>query len=133
MATECCLEKFFAHIAMLVDIFYFVHNKLCCESYFVVDSLVIEGKLGVIEEDARYRPYRPVPRGLVTLRELGVVFAAAAVIQLALAIWYFPPLVFVLVVSDSVAAVAKEDSAGYRRRDGSTAVASRCPGCSRRR
>jgi 4-hydroxybenzoate polyprenyltransferase len=39
------------------------------------------------EEDARYRPYRPVPRGLVTLAELRRVGVAAAVIQLAFAIW----------------------------------------------
>ncbi len=39
------------------------------------------------EEDSRYRPYRPVPRGLVSLRELGIVFALAALVQLALAVW----------------------------------------------
>lgn len=39
------------------------------------------------EEDSRYRPYRPVPRGLVTLKELGVVFALAAFVQLGLALW----------------------------------------------
>jgi len=39
------------------------------------------------EEDSRFRPYRPVPRGLVTLAELRVVGIAAAVMQLALAIW----------------------------------------------
>jgi UbiA prenyltransferase family len=36
--------------------------------------------------DSRYRPYRPVPRGLVTLRELGWVGAGAAAIQAALAL-----------------------------------------------
>ena len=35
------------------------------------------------EEDSRYRPYRPVPRGLVRLRELGWLGAAAACLQLA--------------------------------------------------
>ena len=49
-----------------------------------------------IEEDTRYRPYRPVPRGLVTLRELGWVGAAAAVIQLALALWLAPGLSLIL-------------------------------------
>jgi len=49
-----------------------------------------------IEEDTRYRPYRPVPRGLVTLRELGWLGAAAAVIQLALALWLAPRLGFIL-------------------------------------
>jgi 4-hydroxybenzoate polyprenyltransferase len=37
------------------------------------------------EEDARFRPYRPVPRGLVTLRELLFAGIAVAVVQLALA------------------------------------------------
>src|SRR5688572_20196547 len=39
------------------------------------------------EEDARFRPYRAVPRGLVTLRELAWVGVAAAAIQLGLALW----------------------------------------------
>jgi 4-hydroxybenzoate polyprenyltransferase len=33
------------------------------------------------EEDSRWRPYRPVPRGLVTLRELAVVAGSAALLQ----------------------------------------------------
>ena len=37
------------------------------------------------EEDARFRAYRPVPRGLVTLRELAVIGAAVAAVQLLLA------------------------------------------------
>lgn len=37
------------------------------------------------EEDARYRPYRAVPRGLVKLRELGVLWMITALLQLALA------------------------------------------------
>src|SRR5215467_15501229 len=38
------------------------------------------------EEDSRYRPYRAVPRGLVSLRDLGIVGVAAAIIQLLLAL-----------------------------------------------
>lgn len=49
-----------------------------------------------IEEDSRYRPYRPVPRGLVSLRELGVVGALLALLQLTLALWLFMPLAFIL-------------------------------------
>lgn len=37
------------------------------------------------EEDARWRPYRPVPRGLVKLSELRAIFIAAAFIQAAMA------------------------------------------------
>lgn len=41
-------------------------------------------------EDARWRPYRPVPRGLVNLRELGRIWAATAAVQLGLAAWFSP-------------------------------------------
>lgn len=45
------------------------------------------------EEDARWRPYRPVPRGLVALRELGWAGVLAAAGQLVLALWLSPALV----------------------------------------
>jgi 4-hydroxybenzoate polyprenyltransferase len=51
------------------------------------------------EEDSRFRPYRPVPRGLVTLLELGWVWVGAGVIQLLLALWFSPWLVLVLLVA----------------------------------
>lgn len=47
-------------------------------------------------EDRRWRPYRPVPRGLVGLGELAAVFALAAGVQLALALWWSPWQVLVL-------------------------------------
>ena len=40
-----------------------------------------------VEEDRLYRPERPVPRGLVTLRELVGAAGAVAVVQVALAAW----------------------------------------------
>ncbi len=52
-----------------------------------------------LAEDTRWRPYRPVPRGLVTLRELGWIFVGAATIQLALALWWSPTQVLVLAVA----------------------------------
>ena len=51
------------------------------------------------EEDARYRPYRPVPRGLVTLRELGGVFVLVGALQLALALWLDARLLILLLVT----------------------------------
>jgi 4-hydroxybenzoate polyprenyltransferase len=51
------------------------------------------------EDDSRYRPYRPVPRGLVTLSELAWVAAGAAAIQLALALWLEPSIVWLLVLA----------------------------------
>ncbi|MDR2982810.1 MAG: UbiA family prenyltransferase [Puniceicoccales bacterium] len=44
------------------------------------------------EEDSQYRPYRPVPRGLVKLRELGWLWAITALIQAGLAWWQAPAL-----------------------------------------
>jgi 4-hydroxybenzoate polyprenyltransferase len=49
------------------------------------------------EEDSRYRPYRPVPRGLVTLGELRVVAAIGALVQTLLAIWLAPGMLILLV------------------------------------
>src|SRR5262245_37021534 len=50
------------------------------------------------EEDSKYRPYRAVPRGLVTLRELGWVGVGTAAIQAALAVWLDPTLLVLLAV-----------------------------------
>lgn len=36
------------------------------------------------EEDCKYRPYRPVPRGLITLKELKVLFLICAVLQVGI-------------------------------------------------
>jgi len=51
------------------------------------------------EEDARYRPYRPVPRGLVKLRELAWIGVGGGLIQLAGALAVKPALVPLLVVT----------------------------------
>ena len=50
------------------------------------------------EEDARWRPYRAVPRGLVTLRELALLAAVAAAGQLALALWIDARLLVLLLL-----------------------------------
>lgn len=51
------------------------------------------------EDDSRYRPYRAVPRGLVTLRELAWVGAASAIIQLVLAFFLDPTIVWLLAIA----------------------------------
>jgi 4-hydroxybenzoate polyprenyltransferase len=51
------------------------------------------------EEDSRYRPYRAVPRGLVSLRELGVVGVLAAALQLVLGLVLDPSIVLLLAVA----------------------------------
>ena len=49
-----------------------------------------------LEKDHRYRPERPVPRGLVSLRELGMAGAGAGVLQIALAVWMDARVLLVL-------------------------------------
>lgn len=51
------------------------------------------------EEDTRWRPYRPVPRGLVKLSELRMVFILAALIQLAISLTLEPKLLIVLAIA----------------------------------
>lgn len=51
------------------------------------------------EDDKRWRPYRPVPRGLVSLRELGVLWVATAVLQVGLAVWLDVRLVPLLLLT----------------------------------
>jgi len=51
------------------------------------------------EEDARYRPYRPVPRGLVKLRELAWIGVGGGLIQLGGALLVKPALVPLLLVT----------------------------------
>ena len=61
------------------------------------------------EDDARYRPYRPVPRGLITLRELGAVGLGGGAIQLGLALWLSPALIpFLLLTWAYLAVMSKE-------------------------
>ena len=71
----------------------------CVSSLLFILQLRIADEFKDADEDARWRPYRPVPRGLVRLRELGWVFVAAAVIQLALALVWSPQQVVVLAVA----------------------------------
>lgn len=60
-------------VAFLSSLFSFLHLRLADE-------------FKDFDEDSRYRPYRPVPRGLVSLRELGVVWVSTGLLQLGLAL-----------------------------------------------
>lgn len=49
-----------------------------------------------LEKDRRYRPERPVPRGLISLRELGLAGVGAGILQFALAAWIDGTVVLIL-------------------------------------
>lgn len=42
------------------------------------------------EEDTKYRPYRPVPRGLISLKELKTLFKVCVLIQFSISLAYNP-------------------------------------------
>ncbi|MDX1401465.1 MAG: UbiA family prenyltransferase [Kiloniellales bacterium] len=48
------------------------------------------------DTDAKYRPERAVPRGLVTLGELAILGGLIGILQLALTVLFHPPLVVLL-------------------------------------
>lgn len=67
-----------------------------CLLFFL--QLRIADEFKDFEEDSRWRPYRAVPRGLVTLRALGVLFVLAAIAQLSAALLLRPALGLLLLL-----------------------------------
>jgi 4-hydroxybenzoate polyprenyltransferase len=68
-------------------------------SFLIFLQLRLADEFKDFEEDSQFRPYRPVPRGLIRLRELGWLWAGCMAIQLALAWWLTPRLMFLLVAT----------------------------------
>lgn len=80
-----------------------------CSSFLFFLQLRITDEFKDFEDDLRYRPYRPVQRGLVKLPELARVGILAAVIQLVLALLVNPKLVvFLLIVWAYLGLMTKE-------------------------
>ncbi|AHG89354.1 UbiA prenyltransferase [Gemmatirosa kalamazoonensis] len=72
-------------------------------------QLRVSDELKDFRDDARHRPYRPVPRRLVTLRELRGLGLLAALVQLGLALWLSPRLLLPLALAWAfVALMTKE-------------------------
>src|ERR1700691_3013564 len=65
-------------------------------SFLFFLQLRIADEFKDFEEDSRYRPYRPVPRGLISLRDLGVIGVVCLLVQLGLALWLAPSIVLLL-------------------------------------
>lgn len=65
-------------------------------SFLFFLQLRIADEFKDFDEDSRFRPYRPVPRGLVTLGELRRVAIGAALTQFLLALWLVPSMVWLL-------------------------------------
>ena len=88
-----------------------------CLAFFL--QLRIADEFKDYEEDARYRPYRAVPRGVVTLRELGSLFVLGGALQLGLALWLDGRLLVLLLVAWAYLALMSKEffaAAWLRRR-----------------
>jgi 4-hydroxybenzoate polyprenyltransferase len=67
-------------------------------SFLFFFQLRVADEVKDFADDAQWRPYRPVPRGLVTLRELAVLGVLGMAIQLAAVCWLAPRLVLPVLV-----------------------------------
>lgn len=70
---------------------------VCCLLLFL--QLRIADEFKDFQEDLEFRPYRPVQRGLVSLRQLGVLFVLCAAVQLGLALALSPELAILLLIA----------------------------------
>ena len=78
-------------------------------------------------DDARWRPYRPVPRGLVTLGELRVLFIFAALVQTGLVLALEVRLMMVLAIAWSYLVLMSVEDRKSTRLNSSHLRASRMP------
>jgi 4-hydroxybenzoate polyprenyltransferase len=68
-------------------------------SFLFFLQLRIADEFKDFEEDSTFRPYRPVPRGLVTLQQLRSIWIGCIAIQFAVALWLSPRLIVLLVAT----------------------------------
>lgn len=74
-----------------------VVSFVLCFLFFL--QLRIADEFKDYEDDRRYRPERPVPRGLVTLRELGLLAIVAGLVQLVVALVFERSLALMLMIA----------------------------------
>ena len=65
-------------------------------SFILFFQLRIADEYKDYETDLKFRPYRPVQRGLISLKELGWVAAVFFVIQIGVTLWYSAKLIPIL-------------------------------------
>ena len=69
---------------------------ISCLLFFL--QLRIADEFKDYQDDLTYRPYRPVPRGLISLRELGYLVPLTMLLQAGLALWLTPQLFWFLLL-----------------------------------
>ena len=87
----CCLS----HISLFEQTIYSADISNTISNWKITIPMFLAGFIQLLmvrivdefkdyEEDSKYRPYRPVPRGLITLNELSVLFIICILIQIAI-------------------------------------------------
>lgn len=71
----------------------------CVTTFLFFVQLRVADEFKDIDDDTQYRPYRAVPRGLVSLRELAWIGYAGLPIQIGLAYWLNPRLGWTLALA----------------------------------
>ena len=61
------------------------------------------------KEDLKFRPYRPVPRGLVSLKELAILASFSGLLQWIVVLIYKPNLIYILLVAHIIMLCASQD------------------------
>jgi 4-hydroxybenzoate polyprenyltransferase len=92
-----CVSRMMRGADGLPDIWAFVAAYLC--SLILFFQLRVADEFKDHEEDCRYQPERPVPRGLVKLKELAVLGLLGAAVQTALAFTYQQSLLLPLLLT----------------------------------
>lgn len=95
--SALCVSRMMRGAEGLPDIWAFVAAYLC--SLILFFQLRVADEFKDHEEDCRYQPERPVPRGLVKLKELAVLGFLGAAIQAALTMTYHQNLLLPLALT----------------------------------
>lgn len=92
-----CVSRMMRGAEGLPDILAFLAAYLC--SLILFFQLRVADEFKDHEEDCRYQPERPVPRGLIKLKELAAIGILGAAVQLALAFTYQQSLLLPLILT----------------------------------
>ncbi len=95
--SALCVSRMMRGEAGMPDIQAFLAAYLC--SLILFFQLRVADEFKDHEEDCRYQPERPVPRGLVKLKELAMLGALGGAIQLSLAFSYQQSLLLPLALT----------------------------------
>jgi hypothetical protein len=83
-------RNFVAHSALRTPYSAFIVAFLCALGFFL--QLRVADEFKDYADDLAHRPYRPVPRGLIQLRELATLAFSVMGMQIGLAVWLHPGL-----------------------------------------